>query len=174
MVNNFGLRIPLDNYKSGSDNDAQSATDSVHSDNSFTDYGTFIRESKDPDTRRMWASMYLYFKENSPGRNCGYGNFPFHLAAYLFWRDQSGLAGKFNPTTHNKYTLHSNTLLQGDIQNFACHLIKMDPNDYSDFIAKGDANKFKRAMKPRSLNGEKIPIDKEYMRLKKALKIESF
>ena len=175
VYNSIGQRILLNDYQSGSDVGSElSNSDAYNSDNSFTDYASIERETKDPNVCEKWASIYRYFKDNKPDRKCGYGNFPFHLAAYLFWRDRSGKGGKFNPTNGERYTFDNNPDVQQSIYRFACHVLKMDGTHFRKFLRTGDVMKFKRAMKPRTVKKVKMPIDEEYERVRDSLDISGF
>ena len=158
-------------YRSGSE--LSDTTGSYATDDSFTNYNERKSKISDHHTRRLWSSTYHYFKSNKPGRCCGYRNFPFHLAAYVYWRNDTCLGGLFNPTDERKISIHNNDRIKHDLSRFCNEVLKMSGADFGKFLCVGSAIKFKRALQPRKVDGEK-KIDPEYAKVKERFEITAF
>ena len=63
-------------------------------------------ETDDVNTKQMWSAYVHYFLKNSDKRKCGHGKFPYHFAAYLYFRNKSKLGSSYNPTPTTCSMMH--------------------------------------------------------------------
>ena len=131
-------------------------------------------ELNDNKKRKLWLSMYQFFRFNRSGRRGGYGNFPYHLAAYLYCRNSTGLGNKFNPTNPKSYCLYRYKEEEKQIRCFGRNILGMTKEDIPEFMNVGNCASFKRAMKKRYEKGKVIEPDPEYIRCKEKLEIKCF
>ena len=161
------------------DNDAADDED-ADDDASYNSADTMTAGANQPEiadvhTKRLWKSVYLFFCSNIPGQKFGYRKFPFHLAAYLYFRNRSGKRGEFNPTQQSKYEIsYFDKHQDSDLQRFVMTKLGMSGSDFHKFKHGGKVMCFKRCLKIKHSGGKQLPYDEHYGRCKEKLGITGF
>ena len=132
------------------------------------------KEANDEDVRGNWERCVNFLLTDKKKRLGGWGRFPYHLIAYLYFRNESNERDKFNPTKSQKFNLTDGNQ---PIRNFTifCHFVlKLKRSQRDEAYKKGDLFSFKRSLTPKKVNGEIVPLCEPFEKLRKRLNITGF
>ena len=138
-------------------------------------YDSDFEEVNEIKIQKLWCNYVHYFVLNKDHRTNGYGKFPYHFAAYLFYRNDSKECGKFNPTLRNAKKIHEMTShRQQEVTEFLRDKLKMNHKLQQKVLACGDALCFKRSLTKTKVKGVYIVPCQSFLKIKQRLHITAF
>ena len=139
-------------------------------------------ETSDKRKVKVWRKWFKLFANNLDNRRHGHSRFMWHLATYLFFRVESGVAQNFNPTKGMVTCLYKqSSKTQWKAKVFFSKILNMSPSQIQEANNKGNAWLFKRVVsvaqyRPGSGNEKstKLKIYSKYTEVKNDLDIICF